>query len=84
MAEDVQERFDAGDFGGEVFATESCGEVEVVFGWCVSDENVCFGRHGFVPSVLRASVSERESRVRERRLRASVDVQAAVVGGEVD
>lgn len=83
MAEDVQERFHAGDLSGEVFAAQSRGEVKVVFGWRVGDQDVCFLRYGVAPSILGAGVSESEGWVWQGCLRAAVDVQAAVVAGEV-
>lgn len=84
VAEDVQQGFDAGDFGGEVFAAEGGGEVKAMFGWCVGDEDVCFGGDGALPGVLTAIVGESKCWVWKGSLRAAVDVQGAVVGGEVD
>lgn len=56
----------------------------MVFGRRVGDQDVCFLRDGVAPRILGAGVSERESWVWKGCLWAAVDVQAAVVGGEIN
>lgn len=84
VAKDVQEGLHASDFGGEVLAAQSRGEVKVVFGWRVGDQDICFLRDSIAPSILRSGVSESEGWVWQGRLWTAVDVQAAVVAGEID